>query len=256
MDTIKLASDNDRLIELAEGQRQFFAESELIKPLRAAETLLGAVALSHTKSPSLYKGFPADVKDNPSLDNFTVFVDQPTVEDLIIDHSSEGGLSPEGLVRLYIGTGIARMLIFNSIAPMRGKSTEKFLANLSESNGLYDRTMGSRLFDDVGADKTVQQIVTEGHVQTASVNALRLSVGMFLGVQPDAEIIRTQVEATFQEALSGLLDGREVYLSTVGLFDVTEPEAQAVYSNSVENMLALSFPMRNPEVEKSIKILR
>lgn len=256
MSELRIWENEGRMTELVEEQKRLFSESDLIKPLRSRELLLGSTALSFVASPSLYRGIPAEVIDNPKTDTLSVLVDEPTVEDLVDEYSRPEVLSEEDVLRLYVGTGFANLLIRHSLGPIRPSRIQKFAEELSQPQGFYACTMASEIFDDKQADETARTIASDNHEQTARVNALRLRTGMFIEVQLDPADMRRNVGKAFQEGLKGVFTGKETYLETVGLFGKAEHEAKDLHANTVETLMGLSFPMNKKEVKHMIGIIK
>lgn len=240
---------------LVEEQKQYFLQSELITPLRSQEVLLGKTALSCTTSPSLYRGFPAKILDNPKTDTLTVLLDKPTVVDMVEEYAKPNKLTDSDVVRLYVGTGFANLVILQAVTTTRRKRMQEFVKELSEPQKLYARTLESPVFDDLDADETVRRIVSDGHAQTARVNALRLRTGMFIETQPESKLMRKNLENTFQEELSQLFNGKPQYIKAAGLFDATPSQAESAFANNVESMIGLAFPMQYDEIKSLITIL-
>jgi len=238
-------------------QLEYFKNNELVGRLPAIDLLQSQVVLSCVESPSLYRNFSAKFIDNPKADSLTVLIDTPTLADMAEEFSHPEGLNQDDIKRLYIGTGIANLLIVGSFAGAGSvKRMNKFAEALSESQGLYARTMDSSIFDSIQADETARDIAAEGHVQTAHVNATRLTAGMFIEVQPETGKVRARLERTFQDELSSLFTGKQIYIQSIGLFNVEVKAAKDMYSNNVEVLLGLSFPMRKDEVKALLKKLR
>lgn len=240
---------------IVEEQKQYFQQSELVKPLRSHEMLLGRVSLKFTTSPSLYRGFPAKVLDNPKTDSMTVLLDEPTISDMVEEYAKPNALTHKDLVRLYVGTGFANLVILQALTTARRKRMHQFFEALSEPLKLYSCTLDSKVFDDRGADETARRIVSDGHAQTARVNALRLRTGMFIETQPEPEPIRKNLETTFQAELQQEFDGKPQYFKTVGLFDATDSQVEGAFANNVENMVGLAFPMQKNEIRSLTTIL-
>lgn len=252
----KLVPDENIILTTINEQKRLLHDNELTSCLRAGELLLGAVALKCVISPSLYRGFPTKIIDNPKTDSLSILVEQQTLEEYVEAYAHESMLSAHDITRLLIGTGFARLLVLHSLKPpTRVAMMRRFLEALSEPQQFYNRTMESRIFDNAMADETARRIVIDGHDITVSVNAGRLMTGMFIEVQPDASKLRTKIESTFQEELQEAFDGKQIYLRTIDPFIKDTNMAENMYVDTVTQLMGLSFPMATDELQPLVKLL-
>lgn len=245
---------------IVEEQKSYYLKSAITNQLESAEILGATTIIQLVEDEKYYKGVSAELEDNPKQDTLTFNIEVPTVEDLADDFASPEGLSQEDILRLYVGMGIGSMLIVNSLRPTRIRNKfekmENFFATLSRSQGIYARSMESRVFKSLQADEAASMISTDGHDQTARVNALRLQTGMFVEVQPDPKKMRQKVTKTFEDGLEALFEGKELYVATLGLFNVGEQQAKKHHTNTVETLMGLAFPMTRRETRDTLNLIK
>lgn len=263
MSDIPIWKNDARMNELVEEQRALFISSKLLHQLPSIGLLESTVETRFMNSPSLYRGIPAEIIDNPNQDTITALIDRPTVEDMVEEFVQPDALCEEDVLRLYVGAGLSSLLILNSLRPTRVSRVkrfydiliEKYVAELCDPPGMFVMSMGEKLFDEKSAGEIVNEVARDGHAHTARINSTRLITGMFIEVQPQPESMREAVSTAFQGGLSGLLDGKTTYLKTVGLFGVSDDDAKDIHLDTIETLMGLSLPMAKKEIQGIVRIL-